>query len=219
MRIVPVPGSTGEYEVEGLGFKFKMADWRMGDLKDSVQTPDAINAGTKLYVFRDVTGKNTQHNNQDNNAGRMAAHTELIINRISVYVPQAVGGTLITDSDIIKVTHAASLEVIFNSDRKVAEGPLFQFPSGYGVTGSTTRNATGVVTNGAANVAGAPQMLVAQRLGPNDSFRGEITFYDNSWLTLTAGSVGAAITAFPALSIRLVLTCMLEGLLKKSTGR
>lgn len=195
----------GSYEVEGLNFKFRLNEWRVGDVKDSVQLPATITAGTKLVLFRDVTNKNLQHNNQDNNAGRLSAHTDLIINRISVHPAQAFADTVVLDTEIIKLVHSAALEVFINQ-RKVTDGALYQYPSGYGVTGSTTRNNTGVVTNGTANYAAAPQLLVAQKIGPSDSFKAEITFYDNAWL---------ASGIQPSFTNRMVVTCLLEGLLKK----
>lgn len=213
-QIRELPGADGVFEVVGLGLKFRLSEWRSGGIYDSVQMPAAIAAGSKQYLFRDVQDKNLQHNNMDNNAGRMPAHTELIVNRIGTHVTQAIGDLLVTDADMIKIIHAAVLEVYFNGDRKVCEGPLYQFPSGYGATGSTTRNATGIATNGTANLTAAPQLLVAQHLKANDSIRGEVTFYDNQWLAASHGQ-----SSFPSTTYRVVLTCTLDGLLKKLATR
>lgn len=210
-QIREVPGMDGTFEVVGLGLKFRLNEWRSGSIYDSAQTPATIQAGTKLYLFRDVQDKNLQHNNMDNNAGRMPAHTELIANRIGAHVAQAIGDLLVSDADIIKIGHAAVLELFFNGDRKVSEGPLYTQPSGYGYIGSTTRTDTGVVGPTGTSVR---ELLVAQHLKPNDSIRGEVTFYDNQWLAKDHGQ-----GSFPSTSYRVVITCHLDGLLKKLATR
>lgn len=216
---IKATGEAGVYEIEGIGQRIRLVEYKVGGVKDSVVLagtaavfPYTITAGKRMYLFRDVTGKNKQFNTLENNAGKLPAHTDLIINRVGVHVGQASGNSLPTDADIIKVSHAGVLEVFVNKDRQIAEGSLYEFPTGFGITGSTTRNATGVVTNGVASSAAAPQLLVAQPVTPEDSISGFIEFPDNTGV-LEAAYEGAIISA------RMVFTCHLDGLIKRPQGR
>lgn len=210
-NIRELPGAPGTFEVVGTDIRFALKEWRAGSIYDSVQLALTPTAGQKYYFFRDVTNKNLQHNNLDNNAGRMPAHTELIVNRIGLLPTQAFSNTLLTESDIIKFAYAAVLEMYFNGDRKVCEGPAYQFASGYGVTGFTTNNAVGTGTMGVASEGSVSELLVAQKLNQGDALRGELTFYDNAWFV--------APSVQPTFSQRAVISLHLVGLIKKDALR
>jgi len=207
-------GQAGVYEIEGIGEMIRLVEYKVGGVKDSVVLASgALTAGKRLYLFRDVTGKNKQFNTFENNAGKLPAHTDLIINRIGCVIAQANGQLVATDADIIKLSYAGVLEVFVNKDRQIAEGALYEFPSGYGVTGSTTRNNTGVVTNGVPSLAAAPQLLVAQPVKPDDSVSGYIEFPDNF------GVLAPNATEMAVLDQRNVFTVHLDGLIKRPQGR
>lgn len=211
-NIRELPGAPGSFEVVGTDIRFTLKEWRAGSIYDSVQLAAVTpTAGTKSYFFRDVTNKNLQHNNLDNNAGRMPAHTSLIVNRIALYPNQSFSNTLATESDIIKFATSAVLEVYFNGDRKVCEGPAYQFASGYGAVVTTTANNVGTGTLGIASEGSVSELLVAQKLNEGDAMRGEMTFYDNAWL--------ATPSVQPTFASRLVVTCHLVGLVKKDALR
>lgn len=201
---------TGVYEVEGLGTRIRLIEWRAGSYYDSVAfAAGAITPGTNQLLFQNLQQKNRQHTNLDNNAGRLPSLTELICNRISAHITQAVGSVVTVDSDILQLSHAAYMQVFVNQDRRVFDQPLFTAQSGYGVTGSTTRNATGVVTIGVASAAAAPQLLVAQPIGPNDAITGQIVVQDAQWISGYTG---------PSLLNTNVVTVFLDGLIKKPQG-
>jgi hypothetical protein len=210
MAVLRPTSETGVYEVEGLGTKIRLIEWRAGSYYDSVAfAAGAITDGTNQLLFQNLQQKNRQHTNLDNNAGRLPALTELICNRISAHITQAVGNVVAIDSDIIKLAHAAYMQVFVNQDRRVFDQPLYTAQSGYGVTGSTTRNATGVVTIGVPSAAAAPQLLVAQPIGPNDALTGKIEVDGAAWI---AGYVQ------PSLTNTNVVTTFLDGLIKKPQG-
>lgn len=206
-------GAAGVYEIEGTGERLRLVEYKVGGVKDSVVlAAGALTAGKRLYLFRDVTGKNKQFNTFENNAGKLPAHTDLIINRIGCVIQQANGNSITADTDMLLLSYAGVLEVFVNKDRQIAEGALYEFPSGYGITGSTTRNNAGVVTNGVPSLAAAPQLLVAQPVKPEDSVSGYIEFPDNAGV-LTAS------TEMPTTTTRNVFTVHLDGLIKRPQGR
>lgn len=180
---IAIPGKdAGTLFIPALGVSIKQTESREDDIYDTVeQTAAAVTAGTSLELFRDLSNKNIQHVNLTTSR-RIASGSEFFMNRVGVYIHQAFGATLATDKDMLLLAHAGSLTFKLN-DRTVVEGPLFKYQSGYGLTGSTTRNATGIVTIGVASYAAAPQLLVVQRVSDKDDVKGTIDFKNNSWLT------------------------------------
>ena len=224
MAILRATEETGVYEIEGLGTRIRLIEWRAGMFYDSVAFSSTLTAGTQQFLFINLQNKFRQHTNLDNNAGRLPALNELICNKIGAHIVQAFGNAVPNDSDIIKVAHGGQLRVVVNTTRLIFDQPLYTAQSGYGITGSTTRNATGVVTTGVPSAAAAPQLLVAQPIGPNDGIGGDITFNANTWL----GPSGASILSTdgvgkpsmtPALDgSGIVVTGFLDGLIKKPQG-
>ena len=201
--------NAGELFIPALGRTIQQIEWREDDFYDAVQAPATITAGTTLELFRDLAAKNLQHTNLRTQR-RIPAGSELLLARVGVHLAQAFGDTLPTDADLIKVAHDATLSFKIN-DRLITEGPLFKFQSGYGMTGSTTRTGTGVVTTGVPSAAAAPSLFVAQPVGDTDDLNGQIVFPDNSWL-------GGG-TAMPVPSVRVVAQCFLHGIIKKPQGK
>ena len=214
MAVLRATDETGVYEIEGLGTKIRLLEWRAGSFYDSVafaqgtQTP-----GSQQFLFQNLQSKNRQFTNLDNNAGRLPALNELITNRVGAHALQAFGNTVISDSDIIKFVHAAYMRVSVNQTRIIFDQPLYTAQSGFGVTGSTTRNNTGVVTIGVPSAAAAPQLLVAQPIGPNDSIGTDsyIVLYNNNWITGANPSGGV----LPTFATSVFCTVFLDGLIKK----
>ena len=228
MAILRATDETGVYEIEGLGTKIRLLEWRAGSFYDSISfvsdgaTPQS--PGAQQQLFQNLNGKTRQFSNLDNNAGRLPALNELITNRIGAHLLQSFGDTLISDADIIKFAHAAYMRVSVNQTRLVFDAPLYTGQSGFGVTGSTTRNNTGVVTVGVPSAAAAPQLLVAQPIGPNDSIGTDsyITLYQvnqANWAQLTATSVpavsGVGAASMPIFETSVFATIFLDGLVKK----
>lgn len=225
MAVLRATDESGVYEIEGLGTKIRLLEWRAGSFYDTVcfasDGVTAQTAGVQQYLFQNLNGKTRAFTNLDNNAGRLPALNELITNRVGAHVLQSYGNTVITDADIIKFAHAAYMRVSVNQTRIIFDQPLYTGQSGFGVTGSTTRNNTGVVTIGVPSAAAAPQLLVAQPIGPNDSIGTDsyITMYANNqsnWAGLSAGSVPTlAANSLPVFASSMFCTVFLDGLIKK----
>lgn len=216
MAVLRATNQTGVYEIEGLGTTIRLLEWRAGSFYDSVrfeagpQTP-----GVQQYLFQNLQGKNRQWTNLDNNAGRLPALNELIVNRVGAHVPQSIANIVLKDADIIKFATAAYMRVSVNQTRIIADAPLYTFQSGYGLVGNTNRNDTGLVTIGVASAAAAPQLLVAQPIGPNDSIGSDsyITMYSNNWLAAELTAAEEAL--MPSFETIVACTVFLDGLVKK----
>ena len=225
MAILRATDETGVYEIEGLGTKIRLLEWRAGSFYDSISFPSdgatPQTPGVQQQLFQNLNGKTRQYSNLDNNAGRLPALNELITNRVGAHLLQSFGDTVISDADIIKFAHAAYMRVSVNQTRLIFDAPLYTAQSGYGVTGSTTRNNTGVVTVGVPSAAAAPQLLVAQPIGPNDSIGTDsyITMYavnQSNWAQLGAGTVPTlALATLPVFESSVFATIFLDGLVKK----
>jgi hypothetical protein len=208
---VAVPtGEAGELFIPALGKKIKQVEWREDDFYDTVQT-DAVTptAGSQLEFFRDLSNKNLQHTNLKTQR-RIPAGSEFILTRIGIVPCQALANTLLTDADIVKLAYAATLTFKIN-DRLISEGPVVKYQSGMGVTGSTTRTDTGVVTIGLPSAAAAPNLLVAQTIKDDDDLVATLEFKNNSWIN--GGST------MPTFSTRPGVILMLHGLIKKPQGK
>ena len=212
MAILRATDETGVYEIEGLGTRIRLLEWRAGAFYDTVAfQAGAQSPGTQQYLFQNLQNKNRQFTNLDNNAGRLPALNELITNRVGAHILQSFGDTVSSDADIIKMAHAAYMRVSVNQTRIIYDEPLYCAQSGFGITGSTTRNNTGVVTIGVPSAAAAPQLLVAQPIGPNDSIGTDsyIVLYQNAWAT------SPAVSAMPTFANLVAVTVFLDGLIKK----
>ena len=215
MAVLRATDETGVYEIEGLGTKIRLLEWRAGSFYDTVCFfTGAQNPGTQQFLFQNLQNKNRQFTNLDNNAGRLPALNELITNRVGAHILQSFGDAVTADADIIKVAHASYMRVSVNQTRIIFDQPLYTAQSGYGITGSTTRNNTGVVTVGVPSAAAAPQLLVAQPIGPNDSIGTDsyIVLYANSW---AVNGAGVTVGGMPTLAGNVPVTVFLDGLIKK----
>lgn len=204
---------AGELFIPALGKAIKLVEWREDDFYDTVTT-GAVNAastpaaGTSLEFFRDLASKNLQHTNL-RTSRRIPAGSEFIMSRIGVVPAQASGNVVYTPADTEKVAYGATLTFKIN-DRLVSEGPLYKYQSGYGVTGSTTQNNTGLATIGVPSAAAAPNLMVAQPIMDDDDLVATIDFKSADWLTGYAQ---------PTFTAGLPITLSLHGFIKKPQGK
>lgn len=204
---------AGSLFIPALGKAIKLVEWREDDFYDTVVTGDvsvaaaAITAGSSLEFFRDLANKNLQHTNLRTQR-RIPAGSEFIMSRIGVLPNQAFGNVMPSPTDITKHAYAATLSFKIN-DRLVSEGPLYKYQSGYGVTGSTTENSSGLVTIGVPSAAAAPNLMVAQPVQDDDDLVATVDYRSVGWAT------GAAMPTVKAIGITLTL----HGFIKKPQGK
>lgn len=205
-RIQTNPNKPGVIFVPELGEEFLLSKEREGIFYDSVeQASGAISAGATLNLFQNFSNKNAQHFNTSKQ-GKLPSGNAMSMVRTGIMVLQSFGNTVATDDDILKVAYAGSSEFEIN-ERVILKGePLFTLPTGYGMVGSTTRNATGVVTTGVASAAAAPSLRNAQPILDRDDLNSKIIFPNNSWGT------GAAM---PTLTNAVYFMHVLAGVIKQ----
>lgn len=201
--IVPT-GEAGVYEIPALGRKVKLVEWKEDDYYDSVfQLAGAIAAGTQLEFFRDLANKNLQHTNLARSRN-INAGDELVMSRIGLHVAQSVGVLISFGDDINMIAHTGSFTMKIGKTRIIAEGPVYKYQSGLGVTGSTTDTDRSYVTLGVPSAAAAPQLLVAQPVSDKDDLYGTLAFLNAAWVT------GYTV---PTLNQVSVITAFLHGLI------
>ena len=192
------PKNPGHVIIPALNQSVQLSKVREGVFYDTVeQASGAFAAGTELVLFRDFTNKNQQHTNISKN-GKLPANNEMAMSRTGVSVLQAQGNTV--------AAYAVSQNFSIN-DRTVVDGqPLFTLPTGYGVAGMTTRNATGIVTIGLPSPNAAPTLFRAQPIFDKDDLKSSLYAKNNAWVT--GGS------AMPTLTNATYYTHFLFGLIK-----
>jgi len=205
------PGKeAGEYFIPALGKSVKLIKWREDDYYDTTyMAAGAIAAGTQLVFFRDLQFKNLQHTNLST-PRRINSGSEMVMNRVGILVNQCIGNVFAVGQDIARVAFGGHAQLRLGRERIVKEGPLVTFPSGYGLTGSTTENNTSYVTTGVASVAAAPQLLVAQPIEDDDDLFCTIVFDNAAWNVAIAMPTTAAALGF---------TTYLHGLIKDPQGK
>jgi hypothetical protein len=214
---VAIPTSNpGELYIPALDKTIQQIEWREDDIYDTVAQPSGlITAGTELDLFLNLQGKQLQFSSLKK-ASSIPANNQVVVSRVGVHINQALGAVLPTDGDIIAIAHAGVLQFAVNG-RLITQGPLLKYQSGYGMTGSTTRNATGIVTTGVPSAAAAPSLYVAQPVTDNDDITGSVTFPSLGWLATNAD--GAIVgTTLPSPTTAIAMTCYLHGIIRKPQG-
>jgi len=204
--VVQAGANPGELFIPSLNQTIKLVEWREDDFYDTIEVGATTpGAGSSFDFFRDLNQKNIQHTNLKT-PRRIPSGSEFIMTRIGLLIHQAVGDTVVKDTDMIKLAYAASLTFKIN-DRLISEGPAVKYQSGLGVSGATPQTAPGVVTLGVPSAAAAPSLLVAQTVTSEDDLGAVLTFANNAWI--------AAGSSMPTFTVRPLVSLMLHGLIKK----
>lgn len=205
MALKPVKGKAGVF-VTSDGQTIKIVEWREDDKYDTVDfAAGAISAGQSKEFFRDLTDKNLIDTNLTT-PRRIAGGQNMIIDRIGVQIPTAVGDDVVLPSDIKKVAEAGALDFRIN-DILIAQGPAVKFPSGYGVQGQTTETNAGVVGIGVPSTAAQSRLTKEQTVTPQNDLNAVMKFDDRKWRS------GGA-TAMPTLSGVVFVRLFAHGLIQ-----
>lgn len=149
-------------------------------LNANTQAGGALAAGSKVSYFDALNTKN----GQDTNIKQVRAIPQgnvLTLTRLGAVLKQAVGNTLLDPGDAQKIVATGAVDFRL-SEQKIASGPVFKFPGGYGVVGSTTQNNTGVVTNGVASPSAIPALFMPQPVRPQDALNLDLRFDGAAWI-------------------------------------
>lgn len=180
MSIVPVRKRPGLYYNTDSGKYFNLVEYRDDDKYDTVVLASgAVAAGKTLECFRDLGSKDKIDTNFDT-PRRISKGEEMLVKRIGVDIPMAVGNTIQTPANIKKVAYNGYMRFQVNK-KDVAEGPLYKFPSGYGLAGQTTENATGIVSIGVPSTAAQRPLEKVHEVTSEHDLIASIRFDAHDW--------------------------------------
>lgn len=207
--------NPGELYIPSLGKTIQQIEWREDDFYDTVAQPAGlVTSGTELDYFINLQGKQLQHSNLKKSSS-IPANQQIVVSRVGVHFVQSLGANIMPDSDIIAAAHASVFTFQVN-DRLITQGPAYKYQSGYGMTGSTTRNNAGIVTTGVPSAAAAPSLYVAQPVTDNDDIVGSLQYPSQNWLNNnTDGDIAATMPTFVQPS---AATAFLHGIIRKPQG-
>jgi hypothetical protein len=159
----------------------KIVEWSSGDRYDTVVTASgAITAGTSKNFFRTLTDKEKLDGNFPSPRRLLSNGEEMIMERVGVYIPSAVGNTVSLGRDIKKAAENFYLTV--KLDRKeIVDGPAIRFPTGYGLAGNTAENDAAVVSVGVPSVLAAPKLSRPHELNMDSDIDATGTWFDHVW--------------------------------------
>lgn len=177
----PIPGKPGHF-VDASGVITVLTEARETDRYDTVQlAAGAITAGKTLKFFRDLNDKNELDSNIPE-AGKLVTGSErLLLERIGVSIQASNSTLLTTGADYKRLMCAGYLEVKLNKF-VIEEGPLEKFPSGYGLSGQTTDNASSIVNVGVPSAAAIKPLVEQQLITDSHTVNAQIIFQDRAWL-------------------------------------
>jgi hypothetical protein len=195
---IPVKGKPGQFYIPSLGETFKAQELTEDSFYDTVTAASGAVPTSALRFFDTLSvngsSKNKQHTNITTTR-RTPSNTEFSMTRLGVVIAQAVGNSIVTDSDIIKASFNGALR-FFLGRQEIANGPLWKYPGGYGVVGNTVRTGTGIVTNGVASPAATPPLVVTQPVSWQDDLDGDLRFDTAAWITNYVGAALDGINAY-----------------------
>lgn len=202
----PIPGKPGHF-IDAAGRVNVLTETRETDRYDSVQQASgAITAGTILRFFRDLNNKNDLDVNIPE-AGKLVTGSErMILERIGVNIQASNSTLLLSAADAKAIMCAGYLEFKLNKN-VIEDGPLERFPSGYGISGSTTENDQAVVNVGVPSTAAVRPLKEQQIITDAHTVQAGVTFQARTWLSTST---------MPTLANQNVIRLYCHGLLESA---
>jgi len=222
MALQPIEGQPGLFRDTDTGQVVNIRDFRESDKYDSVIIPpqEIITTGTELQFFQNVQGKRETDSNIKN-PGKLSSGESMVLDRIGLYFRLAVGNSITSGRDIMKVVENSYYRLTINSILQ-DEGPSIKFPSGYGLYGNTTENNTSIVSVGVPATASASRLVKKQMLNQNHELTGIIRFdARNGWTQSPnpAGFTAVVNVVQPTLDTALIITNYLHGLVRAAVTK
>lgn len=222
MALQPIEGQPGLFRDTDTGQVVNIRDFRESDKYDSVIIPagEVITTGTEIIFFNDVQGKRETDSNIKT-PRKLSAGESMVLDRIGLYFRLAVGNSISSARDIIKVAENSYYRLTINEILQ-DEGPAIKFPSGYGLSGNTTENNLSIVSLGVAATASASRLIKKQMLNQNHELNGLLRFdARNGWTNSSnpAGFVGVVNVVQPTLTNPLIITNYLHGLVRAAVTK
>lgn len=183
MAVVTDPKRPGELFIEELGRVIRITKTREGTYFDTVEYASGVQTkGDEKVLYRDLANKFAQHTNVARN-GKLPNNVEMAVYRTGIMVLQATANTIAVPRDVLKAAFALVLHFEINDRTIVADYPLYILPTGFGVSGMTNENNTGIATIGVPSAAASPQLFQPQPLFSGDDIVASLFTKDNPWIT------------------------------------
>lgn len=210
--IIPVQDSPGEYYVPSLGRKIKLVEFRDTSKYDTIElrsgTTDTAN-GSEQDFFKNLNNKQLIDSNLTT-PSRVSKGEEMLIKWVGCDIPLYNGNTRPTVADVLRVGSSAYMRWTIN-DFTIAEGAASQFPSGYGFSGQTTENSSGILGIGVPSTAARRDLEKVHYIDSERDINAKIRFYARGWVT-------TAISA-PSLDGQVLVRCHFGGMLGKAATK
>lgn len=163
------------------GQEINLVEWLEDAIYDRVAVGAAITAGTEYIYFRDLANKSLDATNMQVSS-KLPAGWEMIVWRIGIVV--AAGAQFV---DTVLVHDNGYVEFTVGHNKIIRQGPVYTFPSGWGLDGSVDITAAATahsVTLGAAGTNFIAPLSIPVYLTEDLNFRLMLKFF--SAVTLQA---------------------------------
>ena len=221
MALQPIEGQPGLFRDTDTGQVVNIRDFRESDKYDSVVIPpqELVPTGTEAIFFQDVQGKRETDSNIKT-PRKLSAGESMVLDRIGLYFRLAVGNSITSGRDIMKIVENSFYSLKIN-DILQDEGPAIKFPSGYGLYGNTTENNTSIVSVGVPATASASRLIKKQMLNQNHELNGTLRFDARTWTNAPnpAGFASTVQVVQPTLDTALIITNYLHGLVRAAVTK
>lgn len=192
MAVVPVRKRPGLYYDTNAKAFFNLVEYRDENKYDTVALGSgSLSALPTLDLFKDLGSKKKIDTNFDT-PRRLTQGEEMLIRRVGVDIPLAYGNTVVTVNDAKKALYGGYLTVEVNKF-EVAAGPLYVFPSGYGMAGGATENNVSVFSNGVPSTAAIRNLEKTHEITSDHDITGTIKYEDRTWDTSNMASTTARV--------------------------
>lgn len=177
----PVEGQPGIFVDPDTGERFELRDAFDDDIYDTISiAAGAIAAGSEFVFFQDIGGKRFIDTNI-RKPNSLAPGERLLLDNIGNEIRLAGGDVLPNPSDVKKVAYNGLYEARI-SGKLVARGPLYKYPSGYGLSGQTQEAGQGVLSIGVASTAARAGMARKHLItGDRHDVTARLAFEPRGW--------------------------------------
>jgi hypothetical protein len=221
MALQPIEGQPGLFRDTDTNQVVNIRDFRESDKYDSVIIPpqETISTGTEIIFFADIQGKRDTDTNFKTQR-KLSAGESMVLDRIGLYFRLAVGNSITSGRDVMKVVENCFYSLRINEILQ-DEGPAIKFPSGYGLYGSTTENNLSIVSVGVPATASASRLIKKQMLNQNHELNGLMRFDARTWTNAPnpAGFDNTVQVVQPELQTAIIITNFLHGLVRAAVTK
>lgn len=183
-----VPGAEpGTIFVPGVGMQ-RITDWRVGIIYDMETLPIAIAAGQQFQFFRNLAiagvNKTLVQTNMVTPSQLPSGHRAIVY---GIHVHCAFNTV---HDDVKAVMNAGYFEFVTGNTKTEAQGPVWSFPSVYGLTGYADQDGLAVpreistINNGIPSPSAVGKLEIPIDLINELTFQGTLTFFAATALTV-----------------------------------